>query len=102
MSYIMAPDKIGLTLDRPFPLPHGNISHQSAWYRADGMIRSRIESARALPPSRSCQPSGMNWEQKIVDARPHRYSISSKRSLLFLVGGRDQKKFVKDHKGEIL
>lgn len=48
------------------------------------MIRSRIESARALPPSLSCQPSGMNWEQKIVDAWPHRYSINSRRSLHLL------------------
>lgn len=42
------------------------------------MIQSRIESARALPPGLSSQPSGMNWEQKIVDVWPHRYSISSR------------------------
>jgi len=35
---------------------------------ADGTIRSRMESARALPPNLWCQPSGVNWEQKMVDA----------------------------------
>ena len=42
---------------------------------------SRIESARALLSILSCQPSGMNWEQKIVDFWPLQCSISSKRSL---------------------
>lgn len=48
---------------------------------AEGMTRSRIESARALPPSRSCQPSGRNCEQRIVEDSPQRISMSSNRSL---------------------
>lgn len=45
-------------------------------------ILSRIASATGPAPNRSCQPSGVHCEQKIVDLLLVRDSISSRRSFL--------------------
>lgn len=72
--------KDDLVFDHPFPLPHGNIPvNPHGIGRWDDTVKDGI--GKALSPNLSCQPSGMNWEQKMVETWPQRYSISSNRSL---------------------